>query len=256
MAGAAVAQALHQVGAAQQLLVAACGRGVRRRRRGKHPAPDAQRKTHRQRPRNIRGAVRRCIRRHAMHQIGVQCAHVGVAQARIGRVGHGRVHRVALFRHAGAHQLVEIFKTPVADAVLLVRRDIGGVHLADRRGHAEAASIWFALRGCVAGDAVAGARQVFALPDLLRVGGGGHAGASRQQQGQRREEALCVFFHGAVLTRRPVAAGLSDIVRARPWRTSRSARRPGRSGCSRCRPGTRSIPPRTRSTHPSFAGSG
>ncbi|KKO64551.1 hypothetical protein VM94_01928 [Janthinobacterium sp. KBS0711] len=188
MAGAAVAQALHQVGAAQQLRIARDRRFIRLRRGGKGPAPDGQGETHRQRPRNVGSLVRRRIRLHAMHEIGVQRLHVRLAQARVRRVRHGRIHGVAVLGHAGAHQLVEIGKAPVADAGLFIGRDIGGIHLADRRFHAQAAGERLAFRaGRMAGDAVAGAGQVFALAYQLGVrdGGGGRpsgAGSERQQQ--------------------------------------------------------------------------
>ena len=190
-----MAQALHQVGAAQQLRVTRGRHLVRLRRGGESPAPDGQRETHRQRPRNVGRLVRRRVRLHAMHEIGVQRLHVRLAQARVRRIRHGRIHGIAMFRHAGAHQLVEIGKAPVADAGLFIGRDVGGIHLADRRFHAQAARERLAFRaGRMAGDAVAGAGQVFALAYQLGVrgssggnraggpGGAGDTGGERQQQ--------------------------------------------------------------------------
>ena len=85
----------------------------------------------------------------------------------------------------GAHQLVEIGKAPVADAGLFIGRDVGGIHLADRRFHAQAAGERLAFRaGRMAGNAVAGAGQVFALAYQLGVRGGaasGHRGAGNKR---------------------------------------------------------------------------
>nr|GEU28151.1 hypothetical protein [Tanacetum cinerariifolium] len=193
VAGAAVAQAFDQVGAAQDLRVGhiGCRRLERFRLRCKCPAPDRQREAHRQRPHDVRLAARRRVRLDAVHEVRVQRLHVGLAQARVRRIRHGRIHGVTGLGDAGAHQLVEVGKAPVADPRLFIGRDVGRIDLADRRRHAEAAGKRLAVGNAMAGKAVAGAGQVLLADGLGRPvsqrssqagrvvtdAGGKHAGA-------------------------------------------------------------------------------
>src|SRR6185437_3786034 len=146
-----------------------------------HLAPDAQGPAHGQRPGDAVGLVGLIDRRHAVHEVGVKRLHVVGRYAGEGRVGHGRIQRVAVLGDALAQGAVEVFERVVTDAGLLVRRDVGRIEGAQRRGDAQAAGVGLAVLDGVAGDAVAGAGQVFAALDELRVGRrvGGPRGVGR-----------------------------------------------------------------------------
>ena len=76
------------------------------------------------------------------------------------------------------HDAIELLVGHLADAGVAVGRDVGRVDLAERRIHAEAAGHRLAARRGVAGNAIAGGGEVFALGDQrgLIAGGGGPAG--------------------------------------------------------------------------------
>lgn len=187
MAGATVAKAFDQVGAARQHRVLPGG-GLEVLHLGSEgPAPECQRPAHRQRPRDVAGLVGLLHRLHAMHEVGVEGAHVRFADSRVGRVGHRRVERVAGPGHAVAHGTVEVLEAVVADAGLAVRGDVGRVHRADRRFHRQAPGERLAVPGGVAGHAIAGAGQVFTLPDQGRVRRCGGLGDAAGEGGEGEE---------------------------------------------------------------------
>ncbi|MNH14979.1 hypothetical protein D3C79_745820 [compost metagenome] len=168
MARATMAQTLHQVGAAADYRV-----GTGRRLPGfhlwcEHATPDRQRPTHAHGPRDVGGLVRLRHRLHALHEVGVQGAHVLVLDPRIGRVRHGRVQRAAVLGHTFAHGQVEVFETVLADAGG-IRCDVGGVHGADGGFHRQPTGERLAALGGMAGHAVTGAGQVLALAHLRIV---------------------------------------------------------------------------------------
>ena len=195
MAGATVAKAFDQVGAARQHRVLPGG-GLEVLHLGSEgPAPECQRPAHRQRPRDVAGLVGLLHRLHAMHEVGVEGAHVRFADSRVGRVGHRRVERVAGPGHAVAHGTVEVLEAVVADAGLAVRGDVGRVHRADRRFHRQAPGERLAVPGGVAGHAIAGAGQVFALPDQGRVRRCGGLGDAAGEGGEGGEGEEGCRFH-------------------------------------------------------------
>ncbi len=78
----------------------------------------------------------------------------------------------------------------IADAGLLVRGNIGGVDIADGRGHRQAAGKRLAARSGMAGDAVAGRHQRFRAVNIkivcgFRLRGGGQQG--QRQQGKQSD---------------------------------------------------------------------
>ena len=98
-------------------------------------------------------------------EIGENRIAVGTRHLGIGSERHRRIKQAAVGKAARMHHLVELVARPLADAGLVVRRDVGGVERAERRRHRAAASEEFACRRCVAGNAVAGAGEIFAVVD-------------------------------------------------------------------------------------------
>ena len=193
MARATVAEALDQVSAtADHRIGAHHFRGIRHGR-GKHPAPRRQRPTHAQGPGNVTGPVFLGDRFHALHEVRIQRLHVAFTDAGVRRIGHRWVKRTAALGDAMAHGLVEVREAVGAQAGL-VRGDVGGIDHADGGLHRQAAGERLAALGSVAGDAVAGAGQVFALLDQVGVGGA-HRAVAEQRKG-RREGGDNTCFHG------------------------------------------------------------
>ncbi|MNF94226.1 hypothetical protein D3C84_769310 [compost metagenome] len=121
------------------------------------------------------------------HQVGVDGVGVLPLEQVVGGVGHGRVELAAILALAQGHRLEEVVGAVVADAVLLVRGDVGAVDGAEGRHQRQAAGVLGAALDAVAGHAVGGTRQVLAALDqrlvlglLRRLGG--------QRQQQCREE--------------------------------------------------------------------
>ncbi|MNE31557.1 hypothetical protein D3C80_1251330 [compost metagenome] len=101
-------------------------------------------------------------------------------------VGHGRIQVGAVAALALGHGGIELVRAVGADAVFLVRGDVGAIDGAERRDDRQAAGIGRAARGGVAGHAVGRAGQVLAAFDLVRVGSLGQQGRHGQayRQGQ------------------------------------------------------------------------
>ena len=188
MAGAAVGQALRQVGAAVPF-GAPCRIRLERFFVQKQQVPARHRQADIERERQLGGCRRGGIdRRHAVHEISVQRRQVGVGQLGVGRVGHGRIQMRAVGPHAVAHRVGKLRQRVAADAMRLRGRDIGGDNRAERRGQRQPACHRLAARDAVAGDAVAGRGQVAAPFDRGGVAGRSHRGSTgkrQQQAGQR-----------------------------------------------------------------------
>ena len=218
VAGAAVAQALHQVGAAVPdgvlLRVGHEGGLV-----GEHRIPVGQAPALVEGEVHAQGLVGLGHRRHALAQVGPQRGHVLVAHLGVGGVRHGRVEPVAIGGHAVAHRAVEGRIAPATDAVLRVRRDVGGVDRAEGGFQRTAAGHLGAARGGVAGHAVAQLGHIAALghqtglgraaeagaPGLIQPRGNGHPDGGDGAQGghgggaqrQTPTGSACVDSHGA-----------------------------------------------------------
>ena len=159
VAFAAMAEALHQIGAAVPF-GAACR--VRRVDAGLQieKVPAQHQPAHAERPRQI--GRRRLLgdRRHAALEVRVQRMHVRVVDACERGVRHRRIQMPAVLANAFAQRTREIGFGVVADAAGLVGRDVGRDDRAERRLHRQAAGERHLARAGVAADAVAGARQV------------------------------------------------------------------------------------------------
>src|SRR5262249_38295801 len=71
-------------------------------------------------------------RRKGMEE-GEEVAHVPQPHALVGGVGEGRIVMAAAGRGALPHGADETPLAPAADAVVAVRRDVGGIKRAERR---------------------------------------------------------------------------------------------------------------------------
>ncbi len=115
--------------------------------------------------------VRLAYRCHGL-QIGEDCVRVFTRDLGVLGNRHCGVEQGAVRRAAGAHHLEERFLAPCADAVLRIRCDVRRIERTERRIHGKAAGEQFAARRGVAGDAVAGARQILAAFDDVGAGVG------------------------------------------------------------------------------------
>jgi hypothetical protein len=96
---------------------------------------------------------------------------------------HGRVDQTAIGKTACLHNPVEIIRGPRADAGFGVGRDVGRINRTKGCCHRQATGEQSDAGIRVAGDAIAGARQVFALGHEIMVVGlrrGGRAAKDRQ----------------------------------------------------------------------------
>jgi hypothetical protein len=100
-------------------------------------------------------ARRRRLDRLACHQIGIERLVVVVGDQGEMIIGKSRIEMRAVAIGAFAHGALEGLDAPVADAGLLIRRDVGRIDRAERRGHRETAGEGLAAGRSVAGDAVA-----------------------------------------------------------------------------------------------------
>ena len=110
------------------------------------------------------GRRRRAHRRQA-EQIGLDRQRIGVGHVGVGRIRHRRIKPRAVAADAAMHRVEEILIAVIADAGLLVRRDVGRIERAERQLEAEAAGIFLAARRGVADHAVRRPRQIFAALD-------------------------------------------------------------------------------------------
>ena len=121
------------------------------------------------------------------HQVGVDGVGVFALEQVIGGVRHGRIELAAITPLAFGHCAVEIIGAVLADAVLLVRGDVGAVDGAERRLQRQAAGVFGTAFDAVAGHTVGGARQVLAALDQLLISG---LGGQRQEQGGSNQNGL------------------------------------------------------------------
>ena len=105
------------------------------------------------------------LHRRDRAQIGEDRVAVLARDLGVGGKRHRRIDQPAVGEAPVMHHLVELVGRPLADAGLRIGRDVGGVERAERRLHRQAAGKGLAFARGVAGDAVAGAGQVFALGD-------------------------------------------------------------------------------------------
>ncbi|MND97043.1 hypothetical protein D3C80_893530 [compost metagenome] len=167
MATAAVPRPLDQIGAAIPLCALVVVRLVRRIVM-EQLIPYRQRPAHRQRPTDVTGAVGGILRRHFVHQVVIQRAHIFRIHFGVGGIRHRRIKPVAVFSDPLTHGAVKLIKRISADALLFVRRDIGGVDIAQRRRELHAAGKQCAAWRGMAGGTVTGLGHVF--PGRHRLG--------------------------------------------------------------------------------------
>ena len=158
-----------------------------------------------QRPKHHRPALierkRKSVRaivgmhRRQAEQIGLDRQRVRVRHVGIGRVRHGRIKPRAVAADAALHRVEKILIAVIADAGVLVGRDIGRIDRPERQRNSQAAGILGASGRGVANHAVGGACEIFAAFDLVRIGkcGGnaGRIGAMIIRQRNRRAAGEC-----------------------------------------------------------------
>ncbi len=115
------------------------------------------------------------LARHAdrgqSHQIGIQVGGVVVGDSGERRVRKDREKVLVMLADAFAKRALELGLAPVADAVLLVRGDVGRAKGAERRVESESARRRRVRRAAgVAACAVARLEQILAARDRRRVG--------------------------------------------------------------------------------------
>ena len=180
---------------------------------------------------------RELVRRHlVLHrrqavEIGLEVDQVLKAHALVRGVGKRRIEILAVGCHAALHRVDEVERAPIADACLLVGRDIRHVEGADRAssgsGRPPAAPCLglaivalFQRRGVALGAAARG-EHVFAVGEVGVWAGSADAGSvaarhgqqveddrARDGKGKQRQQRLCA--------RRP-ALLLGDADRADPF---------------------------------------
>ena len=123
-------------------------------------------------------------------QVRIDRIRIGARDLRVAREREARVQQAAVLRTARVHGAVEVVLAPLADAVLVVRCDVRREHRAERRGHGQATGEFLAATHRVAGNTVAGAGEVLALLDQLRLVGrsGGHGAAVMQVVAARPQD--------------------------------------------------------------------
>ena len=273
MASAAMAQPFHQILAAQQRLRVACAAPWKARpaRRPRRPArtssatcPAASAST----------AARRCRcpvglldRRHAMHEIRIKRLDVVRLDVRIRGIGHGRVQRMAVPGDAATQRAVEVFVAVVADARVLVGRDVGGIDDAQRRIDAQAAgvglaalAVWQAMQSpardkyspCLMSRAwtPCGAASSAASADAAASVQIAAASARRSAT----DAAMACFFIVRSSQAWTSGPGCFRYCSRMACADQYASAPPGRWGCSPCSAGTHRRPSRTGSARPSSAG--
>jgi hypothetical protein len=169
-----VAEALHQIGAAIPL-IGFCGiRFVLALGEEQSPPADNQRAVVIGKPQIMR-LVLQLHGRHRLHE-GEDRVAVGPGDLGVGAERHCRIQQAAVRKASRVQRRIELIRGPFADAGVSIGRDIRGIERAERRGHRASTREQLAARCCVAGDAVAGLREIFSARDDRRlVAGGGLA---------------------------------------------------------------------------------
>jgi hypothetical protein len=156
------------------------------------------------------GLRRRPGDRFLGHQVGVDGVGILALDQVIGGVGHRRIEVGAVLALALGKSGEELVGAVGADAVFLVRGDVGAVDGAERRLDRQSAGERRAALGGMAGHAVGGAGEVFAALDQRRVGAGG-GGQERRQRGQRQGEAGKGALHPQASLTRPSSSSTSRV---------------------------------------------
>ena len=104
---------------------------------------------------------------HRLDGLEVRVERVDVVVGHLGEldVGHRRIEVFAVLIHTAAQRALELFLGPVADAVLLVRRDVGCVQRAERRSHRQVSCELGTVPVGVTRGAVRHVREIFAATD-------------------------------------------------------------------------------------------
>jgi len=143
--GATVAQALHQIGAAIP--------GVALVRVGfvavfvqHQEVPNRQRPTGTFNAFDFIFQVGLIDRLHFVHKVVIQRAHVLFGDFGVGRIRHRRVEIVAILRETQAHRIIKILKRVITDAGFRIRRDIGGVNVAEHAKGSPSSTVWQATQ--------------------------------------------------------------------------------------------------------------
>ena len=97
-----------------------------------------QRRPEHHRPALVERKGERVFRRRRMHrrqaeQIGLDRQRVGVGHIGVGRVRHRRIEPRAVAADAAMHGIEKILVAVIADAGVLVGRDVGRIHHAERQ---------------------------------------------------------------------------------------------------------------------------
>ena len=183
VAGRAMAQPLHQIGPA--------GRVGRHRRviheqqvPARHQRPDVERE-------GQAGRRRLRVHRRARHQEGVDRRDVRLGGMGVVVVGKRRIEEPAVPVDAVPHRAGERGIGPGADPGRRVRRDVGGVHGAERRLHRLAPGIRRAVRPRMAHRAIPHRRELRALGHEFRREAAGRGRRDRRaiRDGERRRGA-------------------------------------------------------------------
>lgn len=158
---AGTAMALHQICAAIPGGVVAGLVDIAAVRREKE-IPDRERPAEAEHRRNLALQIPLTNRRHLLYVEVTGRHHIRVGELGIRRIMHRGIKAMAVLGDALPHGASEIRKAVVPDAGLRVRRDVGRVNIAEWRTHIEPASEGLTASDRMAGNAVAGARQIFA----------------------------------------------------------------------------------------------
>ena len=98
-------------------------------------------------------------------QIGEDRIAIWTSDLGVGTERHRRIKQAAVGKASSMQHRVELVRGPCSDPGLAIGRDIGCVERPEWSWHRQAAGEEFAFGGSVAGDAVAGPGEIFALRD-------------------------------------------------------------------------------------------
>ncbi len=212
VAGAAMAEAFGEIGAAVPLLVArrlvAVGAGLQEQQ-----VPAGHQLALVEGERQLVGR-RFAVHRRLAHQVGVQGLQVFVASPGEGGVRERRIQVAAVAGHAMPHGPLEGGVGPATDAARAIRREVAAVDRPERRRQGPSAGVARAAFASVADRAVAEGGEAFAAGDLLGAEGTGCAfqwrdgrlpGVAEGDGGERDEAAggpeadACCLLHLSVI---------------------------------------------------------